>query len=308
MKNFFTDFLHNLRNKSPEVSRKNHSSDSYGSKEFDQIHKANIDGVNIAYHISGNGQPVLFIHGITTYSFIWGEIALNLSKKYNTIALDLLGCGDSDKPLDVDYSLKNHSKMIKRFIDKLGLEKVHLVGHDLGGGISQILMVNYPELFYDVTLINTVGFDYWPVQPISAMRTPIVRQLAMASLDAGTFRLIIKRGLYYKENLNSYLMKLFWHPLNTSLGRKAFLHFAKCLDNKDLLEISDRLEQSKLDVLIIRGEADEYLSGAIADKLNNTIPFSHLVKIEDAGHFIQFDVPDKITGLLSKFFNREVNE
>jgi pimeloyl-ACP methyl ester carboxylesterase len=305
MSNFISDIWNSLFGKTDDSPNGSYLQTAY---EFDEIHKANVNGVNLAFHTSGEGETVLFIHGITTYSFLWREIAVSLSQNYNTVTLDLLGCGDSDMPLDVDYSLKNHAELVKSFIEKLGLGKVHLVGHDLGGGISQILMVKYPELFCDVTLINTVGYNYWPVQPISAMRTPIVRQLAMASLDAGTYRLIVKRGLYYKKKLNDTLMELFWRPLKRPLGRKAFLHFAKCLNNKDLLEISEGLTKVPLNVMIIRGEADEYLTGAIADKLNENIPSSKLIKIADGGHFIQFDVPEKISGLLSNFFNREKTE
>ena len=59
---------------------------------------------NLAFHREGNGVPIVFIHGITTYSFLWRNIAPLLRDQHEIIAYDLLGCGDSDKPLDVSYS------------------------------------------------------------------------------------------------------------------------------------------------------------------------------------------------------------
>lgn len=264
--------------------------------------KCNLSGNEISYVREGVGEHVLLIHGITTYSFIWRKIIPLLSPNYDVIAIDLIGCGSSDKPLDVDYSIKNHSKFIVEFIKKLELGKVHLVAHDIGGGVAQILAANYPELFYDLTLINTVAYDFWPVQPIIAMRTPIIRQLAMATLDFGTFRLIVKRGLFHKEVLTDELMDLFWEPLKTSVGRKAFLHLAECLNNKQLLEISDKLHNLKIPVLIIRGEADVYLSADISESLHKNITGSKLLIIPTAGHFMMEDEPEQISRGIVQFF------
>lgn len=269
--------------------------------------KCKISGQNIAYLRYGSGETVLMIHGITTYSFIWRKIVPFMSSNYDVIAIDLLGCGDSDKPLDVDYSIKNQAKYIVEFIKKLNLEKVHLVAHDIGGGVAQILIAKHPELFVDVTLINTVAYDFWPVQPIIAMRTPIVRQLEMATLDFGAFRLIVKRGLYNHNVLTDELMDLFWRPMKTKLGRKAFLHLSEGLNNKQLLEISDELHSTKLPVLIIRGEADVYLSREIAESLHKNIKNSKLIKISTGGHFIMEEKEEEISNTIIKFFNGELD-
>lgn len=256
----------------------------------------------IAYLQKGHGEVVLLVHGITTYSFIWRKIVPLLEDRYRVISVDLLGCGASSKQLDRSYSIKNHASLLTRFLEKLGIEKCHLVGHDVGGGISQIMAADHPHMFHDLVLINTVAYDFWPVQPIIAMRTPIIRQMAMATLDIGALRMIIRRGLYHKERLTSELMACFWEPMKTKQGRKAFLHFAASLDNRHLLEISDQLHELDLPVLIIRGDADPYLSGAIADKLAENIPGAKLVKIPTASHFMQEDEPELISTEMKQFF------
>lgn len=260
---------------------------------------------SIRYYREGKGEPVLFVHGITTYSFIWRKIIPFFQNNYDVIVIDLLGCGDSDKPLNEDFSLKRQAHLIKEFCQKIGVSKIHLVCHDVGGGVGQIFAVNYPEFIYDLTVINSVAYNFWPVQPIVAMRTPIIRQIAMASLDFGMFELIVKRGLYHKTNLTSELMELFWKPMKTSIGRKGFLHFAKCLDNINLTEIEVQLRELKTPVLIVRGDADVYLGGTISEKLHSEIPNSQLIKISTGGHFIQEDEPEQLSKFILNFINKQ---
>ena len=261
-----------------------------------------IAGQNLAYHCDGEGEPVLLVHGITTYSFIWRNIAPLLSPHYRVIRLDLLGCGDSDKPLDITYSIRQHASLIKAFADRLDLGRFHFVGHDVGGGIGQIFAVDHPDAIIDLTLINTVAHDFWPVQPIIAMRTPIIRQLAMATLDMGAMRILIRRGLYHKHRLTEEVMGHFWRPMKTRLGRKAFLHFADSLDNRHLMEVEADLKALPMPVLIIRGDADMYLSGAIAEKLHRDIPDSRLCRIATGSHFIQEDEPEMLAQEMMHFW------
>jgi pimeloyl-ACP methyl ester carboxylesterase len=265
----------------------------------------NISGHTMAYHRQGKGEPVLLVHGITTYSFIWRNIIPLLSENYVVIAIDHLGCGDSDKPLDLSYAIKDHAERLHEFIKKLGIGKFHFVGHDLGGGMGQIFAVHYPELLYDLTMINTVAYNFWPVQPIVALRTPIVRQFLMASFDLGTFKLVVKGGIYHKDRVTNELMELFMRPMKTSEGRKAFMHFAKCLDNHNLMEIEEELRRLKIPVLIIRGDADPYLGATISEKLHREITGSRLVRISTGGHFIQEDEPEQIAEELIAFFRSE---
>jgi len=263
-----------------------------------------LQGNSITYYRIGSGDPVIFIHGITTYSFIWRNIIPYFQDKYDVIVIDLLGCGDSDKPLNEDFSLKRQSQIIREFCLKCEITKFHMVCHDVGGGIGQIFAINYPEMLFDLTLINTVAYNFWPVQPIVAMRTPIIRQIAMASLDFGMFELIVKRGLYHTSKLTNEVMEFFWKPMRSSVGRKGFLHFAKCLNNKNLTDIESELRQMQLPTLIIRGDADIYLSASIAEKLHSEIPNSQLVHIATGGHYIQEDEPEKISMNILNFIAR----
>lgn len=269
------------------------------------INFIDINGNRIAYHRQGQGELMLLVHGITTYSFIWRNMVPLLSEQYDVISVDLLGCGESDKPTGADYSIASQALILKELLTKLGIHKVRLVCHDIGGGIGQIMAVRYPELISSLVLINTVGYDYWPVQPIITMRIPIIRQFAMAVLDLGILKTIIRRGIYHKERLTDELTALFIKPLKTREGRHGFLLLAKCLNNKNLIDIADMLPNIKFPVLIIRGDADPYLGPHISDRLHKEIRGSQLELIKTGGHFIQEDEPDLLVNLIHHFINEQ---
>jgi len=268
---------------------------------WDQTCKIRVGAHELAYHREGEGETLLFVHGITTNSFIWRPLVALLSDRYQVIALDLLGCGDSDQPLDVSYGIASHVERLHGFMEALGLGRVTLIGHDIGGGISQRFATQYPERLDRLVLMNTVGYDFWPVQPIITMRTPILRQLALAALDLGMFKLVVQRGVFHRKRVDDELMAQFWKPLRTPEGRKAFLHFAESLDNSDLTSITEALRALPMPVLVMRGQNDLYLPAAISETLHRDIPGSTLVEIREAGHFLQVDQPGAIARSLRAF-------
>jgi pimeloyl-ACP methyl ester carboxylesterase len=267
-----------------------------------ELNSCTISDRRVAYRRSGRGETVLLVHGITTNSFVWREIVPRLSESFDAIAIDLLGCGGSDLSLDADASIAAQAELAAEFIRTLEIGPCHLVGHDIGGGIAQLLAVRNRELIRSMTVVNPVGYDFWPVQPIVAARTPILRQLVMATLDIRTLRLVVKRALYHRELLDDELMALFWDQMSTTDRRKAFLHLARSLNSEQLLAIEGDLRTLDLPTLILRGDADIYLSAKICERLYGDIPGSRLERISTGGHFVQIDEPDWVTDHLLGFF------
>ncbi len=263
--------------------------------------KIRIHGHDLAFHRQGQGDPVLLVHGITTHSFIWENLMDGLARNHDVVAVDLLGCGASDKPLDVSYGVASQVERLEAFTQALGFGPFSFIGHDIGGGMAQRFAVMHPHRVTHVAVLNGVAYDFWPVQPILTMRTPIIRQLAMATLDLGALKLIVKRGVFHRDRVTPELMTQFWKPLETREGRKAFLHFAESLDNRDLMSISDGLRHTRVPFLIIRGTDDVYLSAEISHRLHQEIPGSRLVEVTEAGHFIQVDQPERLVAELNAF-------
>ena len=255
-------------------------------------------GHEIAFLREGTGEPVLLLHGITTYSVLWRDVIPLLAPRFDVVAPDLLGCGRSAKPLDTPYSLANHALIMAELVASLGAGPVHVVGHDLGGGIAQLLAVRSPELVRSLTLVNTVGYDLWPVQPITALRIPILSQIVLAALEAGAFGLVVRRGLHHAERATPELLDALLAPLRTREGRRGLVHFARSLDNADLMAIAPELPKLTVPVTILWGMSDPYLPFEIASRLHRAIPGSRLLRVDTAGHYLPFDEPGTVAAVL----------
>jgi haloalkane dehalogenase len=91
-----------------------------------------IDGINMHYIDEGEGDPIIFMHGNSTWSYQYRNIIPHLTSTHRCIAFDLVGHGKSDKP-DLDYRFVTHYNYVEKFLDSLGLENATFVLHDWGG-------------------------------------------------------------------------------------------------------------------------------------------------------------------------------
>ena len=98
------------------------------------------EGYKIRYNdFEGSGTPIVVIHGLgcSWYHLIMQKFFNSEEfKGHRRVLIDLLGAGYSDKPLDFSYEVKEHAKYLAEFLEDLGLNKVILFGHSLGGAIA----------------------------------------------------------------------------------------------------------------------------------------------------------------------------
>lgn len=94
-----------------------------------------VHGSKMHYVDEGSGDPILFLHGNPTSSYLWRNIIPYLSSKGRCIAPDLIGFGKSDKP-DLEYRILDHIKYVEGFIEKLTLKNITLVIHDWGSALG----------------------------------------------------------------------------------------------------------------------------------------------------------------------------
>lgn len=260
--------------------------------------KVFVAGHPMAYHRTGRGEPVLLVHGILAHSFIWRDVIPKLSERYEVIAVDLLGCGDSTMPMRLSLSLASQADYLVELVQWLGLGKVHFVGHEVGGAIGQMLAVRHPKAVRSLSLVNSVTQELWPVWPVSWLRIPFLRYVILSTLDAGLFEWIIRRSLAHRDKMTDALMMEFYRPLQTLVGRAALLHFARCLKSTDLTAVELELKHLQVPVNVIWGARDRYLPPATPERLRALFPGSTLRRIETAGHLVPIDEPERLAELL----------
>ncbi len=106
-----------------------------GSKFVYKKSRLAVLGYELAYVDVGNGDPVVFLHGNPTSSYLWRNILPSIEKTHRVIAPDLIGMGDSDKP-DIGYTYLDHVDHLHGFLDALDLQNVTLVVHDWGSALG----------------------------------------------------------------------------------------------------------------------------------------------------------------------------
>ena len=113
--------------------------------------------VDCSYSVKGTGPAVFFVHGIGARKTSWDEVCKFLEKDFTCISYDLRGHGDSPKGL-LPYSLEDLVDDLETLRQKLNIQKIHIVGHSLGGMIGPAYTKSFPENVISVSLISTAAF------------------------------------------------------------------------------------------------------------------------------------------------------
>jgi pimeloyl-ACP methyl ester carboxylesterase len=115
-----------------------------------------VDGFQVHCDVRGQGPDVLFIHGWVASRRMWAHLTAGLADSFRCWAIDLPGCGDSDKPPDVWYTIPNFTASLRGFMRAAGINRARLVGHSMGGAIVLDFAAEHPELVERLVAVNPV--------------------------------------------------------------------------------------------------------------------------------------------------------
>lgn len=114
---------------------------------------ADLGDVRIHYVTAGSGFPVVLLHGWPQSWYEWRHVMADLSDTWRVIAPDLRGLGDSSRPLD-GYDKKTVGDDIWRLLQRLGIDRFHLVGHDWGGPTAYAIAAAHPEAVRRLVILD----------------------------------------------------------------------------------------------------------------------------------------------------------
>lgn len=128
------------------ITSQNKYSDDQLIKDFPGFtnHYAVVDGVRLHYVQGGSGKPLVCLPGWPQTWYSYHPVATALAKNYRVIVIDIRGMGSSGKP-ESGYDKKTMATDILKLIQQLGLTKVYIMGHDIGGMVAMSFAFNYPE-------------------------------------------------------------------------------------------------------------------------------------------------------------------
>lgn len=215
-----------MSNKAVEQIIENHKS----SGKF-----TTVEGVRTFALDWGEGEPVFCIHGVPTSSYLYRKVLKGLKENgYRGIAIDLPGLGLSDRPEDFEYTFSNYAWFCARAADALGLERYHLVVHDIGGPIGFAQAAQNPEKILSLTILNTwIDVDKFKKPlPMRPYEKPGIGEAQLAATTHATWQVLFK-GLGVsnmndipKEEIDAYV-----DLLKREDDGKAFLKIMRNFEN-----------------------------------------------------------------------------
>jgi len=115
--------------------------------------------------LNPNGHVVMLLHGKNFNGAYWGQTARVLAENgYRVIIPDQIGFGKSSKPKHIQYSFQLLAENTKAILDTLGIEKIFLLGHSMGGMVATRFALMYPQRVEKFILENPIGLEDWKVK------------------------------------------------------------------------------------------------------------------------------------------------
>ncbi len=119
--------------------------------------RVGLAGVEVNLLEMGRGFPLVLVHGVNASVYTWRGNLAALAEGFRVLALDLPGCGFSDKPEDFPYTIEGCAEFLGRALEELGVESAFFLGHSLGGAVCQSLALGRPGLARGLVLISSTS-------------------------------------------------------------------------------------------------------------------------------------------------------
>lgn len=230
-----------------------------------------------------NAYPIIILHGFLASSRNWRSIAKRLAEKFHVLVLDMRNHGASPHAEQMDYPVMAND--IVHFMDKQGLERVHLLGHSMGGKIAMWFAMHYPERVDKLMVadIAPVNYDHSFDAMIHALKQVPLDQLANRkhaeefladAIPDVSFRQFLLQNLLLKDG------KYYWR-INLDFIQKTAHH---------IVGFPEPIQPVyPHNALFLAGEHSAYIQPAA---VMAKFPKAEIVQIPDAGHWLYVQAPD----------------
>jgi 2-succinyl-6-hydroxy-2,4-cyclohexadiene-1-carboxylate synthase len=271
--------------------------------------RVNLNGVGINVEVSGEGEPLLLLHGFTGSTATWASHLPALSRRFRTITVDVLGHGLSDAPLDPErYRMERCVEDLLALLDYLNIEHLSLLGYSMGGRIAMHLAVSAPVRIRSLILESASPGIADPadrqkrVYDDNVLADRIEREGVASFVDywAAIPLFQSQSGLpeAVRVKLRDQRLRNKPHGLANSLrgmgaGRQEPLH--------------DRLGQLKMPVLLIVGELDRKYC-QIARQMQTSLPNVKVITVPDAGHTVHLEQPEVFDQAVLQFLSENTQK
>ena len=255
----------------------------------------NTSPLNLNYRRRGSGSPLIILHGLFGSAINWEIIGRNLSRYWTVFALDLRNHGDS--PHSPHFGYEALVEDLRWFIDHHRIHRAILLGHSLGGKIVMAFADRFPEKVEQLIVVDIAPKPYpaghrhllkalinFDVSRINSLKEAIAG-LAPAITSLAIRQFLVKNLVREKDG--SYRWKINLDAI--------YLHYEE-------LSQGPRLKNScPKSALFIRGKTSEFVIDEDEDLIRRYFPHSRIVALDNAGHWLHVDAPEKTSETIIDF-------
>lgn len=275
-----------------------------------EVEYVELHGERIAYREAGHGdEVVVLIHGMAGCSDTWQAIIPQLARSMRVIAPDLLGHGRSDKPR-TDYSLGAFAAGLRDLFDELGLSRVTLVGHSLGGGVAMQFLYQHPEYCRRLILISSGGLGPdvgWILRLLSAPGAEFVLPVFVPTMVPS----IGERVGPWLSGIGTRFPRAdqIWQAYRSLADpptRAAFLRTLRSVVDYRGQSVSalNRLAlRAEVPTLVIWGDRDPIIPFEHGYEAQVARPTTQLTVLPGLGHFPHVEAPVEVATVIEDFIN-----
>jgi pimeloyl-ACP methyl ester carboxylesterase len=252
-----------------------------------------------AFFDAGDGSPIVFIHGLAANATYWLHVApYFLSRGHRVVGLDLLGCGESDKPSE-GYSVVTLARQTRQLMDVLGVERAMLVGHSLGGMVASRLVNECPERVGSLVLVNPGGCLPVPL-PMRLAGHLLLRPRILEALMPHLWKAVLG-AVFYEQNEHT---RAFIEMVDATYDRDDVAEITRVIAvlRRDFLERTylPDLHNGRARMWIIWGEKDRLVPARAFRRAAARNPHLCVEEIPGAGHMPIIERP----GVVRRFIGR----
>jgi len=269
-------------------------------------------GSRMHYVDEGEGQPILFLHGNPTSSYLWRNVIPFVTDGYRAIAVDLIGMGKSDKP-DLEYTYQDHKRYLDAFIEALDLRDITFVIHDWGSVLGFDYAVEHGDNVVGIAFMESI------IPPSFPQSAPIGGPLGRYRSAEGE-ELILEQNQFVEQilpgsvirGLTDEEMDYYRAPYPTPASRLPTLQWPRELPtggeparNVDVVNrIGGWMQGTDIPMLFMWARPGALNNESFADAMEERVKNIQIAFIGAGRHFIQEDQPENIGRTLADWRRR----
>jgi len=258
-----------------------------------------INNIDCYYEIHGQGRPLVLIAGLGSDSQSLEPALTEFAKQFKVIVFDNRGIGRTKYPQE-SFDISVMAQDVVGLIDELGLGKVDILGHSMGGYIAQEVAIKHPERINKLVLASISAF--------TSERNKFLFTNMLRFLEEGIeYELFLREFFFWiftpeffnnNVNVDSAIKYLLDYPYPITLDG-----FRRQVEAINKFTSLDRLDRVKAETLVIAGEKDILITSEEAKVLSNKIVNVKLVFLENAAHSIHMEETESFVKCIIDFLN-----